>query len=262
MADSSRPKISACIVCLNEEDRIRDCLESVKWAGEIVVVDSFSTDNTPEICKEYTDKFYQNKWEGIVKQKNFCIDKTSGEWILFLDADERISPELKADIEKLMEAPDKLLDGYDIPRKTIYFDRWIKHCGWYPNYQLRFFKKSKGRIFGKIPHDHTEVDGAVGKLKSQIIHYTYRDFTDHLRTVNTFSDTAAKEMYDKGKKFSLFNITFRPFLRAFTTYTFKLGFLDGLPGFIISLLSGYYVFSKHIKLYELYRNKKSSGDSK
>jgi glycosyltransferase involved in cell wall biosynthesis len=246
-----RPTVSAYIVCFNEEDRIRECLESVRWADEIIVVDSFSTDKTADICREYTDKIFQNPWPGCAGQKNFALDKATGDFVINIDADERVTPELRAELMRLLDNSELLKDGYFIPRKTIYLGRWIKHCGWYPNYRLRFYRRDKGRHIGEDPHDEVEVEGATVTLSQPITHYTYRDYKDQLRTIDKFSDASAREMFKQKKKFSWLNVTLRPWWRFFSTYILRGGFLDGLPGFVISCASAFYVFSKHVKLREL-----------
>jgi glycosyltransferase involved in cell wall biosynthesis len=141
-----RPPISACIITFNEEKNIRDCLESIKWVEDIVIVDSLSQDNTVNICREYTNRVFQKEWPGHVKQKNCALDHAKNEWVLCLDADERISPELREEIESHLSKDDKEFDGYLFPRHSFYLGRWINHCGWYPDNKLRLFKKSKGRF--------------------------------------------------------------------------------------------------------------------
>jgi len=251
------PKISACIICFNEKDNIRACLESLKWVDEIVVVDSYSTDGTVEICREYTGKVFQNKWPGFVNQKNYALSLAANDWVISLDADEAVSPELKAEIETLWQtdAP-KEYSGFYIPRKTIYLGKWIKHGGWYPDRKLRLFKKSAGKWGGIDPHDRVELsEGQTKKLESPIIHTNYRNISDQLRTVDSFSTTAAQALLERGKRFSLLALIFGPPVKFIETYLFKLGFLDGLPGFIIAANSAFYIFNKHAKMWEAKRGK-------
>ena len=261
-------KLSVTIITYNEEKNIRDCLNSVKWADEIVVVDSFSTDKTIEICKEYTDRFYQNKWPGFVEQKNLSLNKASHNWVLSIDADERISDELGEEIKKLLTTPlsppsqggDKgeVFDGYHIPRKTFYVKKWILHCGWYPDYKIRLFKKDKGRwegTGGTAIHESVKVDGKTGYLKGDILHYSFLSISSHLKTINSFTSISAMENLKKGKKAGILSILLRPSFNFFKMYILKRGFLDGLPGLIVSILSSYHVFIKYTKMWEMERQK-------
>ncbi len=243
-------KVSAVVVCFNEEENIERCLKSLEWADEIVVVDSFSTDNTISICKRYTDRIYQRKWPGINKQKEFAVSLTRNEWVFVLDADEEVSRELRDEIRERLEADNGRYDGYMAKRHTYYLGRWINHGGWYPDYKLRLFKKSRGRFVGEDPHDKIEVLGEVGKLKGEIYHYTYKDISHHIRTINSFSDVVSDVLLKKREKFILTKMLLKPPIKFLETYIYKLGFLDGIPGLIISVLSSYYVFLKYAKLWE------------
>jgi len=250
-----RDKISACITAGNEERNIRRCLESVKWADEIVVVDSFSTDKTAEICREYTDLVYLHRWLGYIGQKNLIKDLASHPWILFIDADEEISAELRAEILVIFnDGRANDFAGYEFPRMVWYMGKWIRHGDWYPDAKLRLFRKEVGKCGGREPHDRTTVDGRVKRLKNPMYHYTYTDISDHLVTLNRFANITAEGWYKDGKPFKLYDLTFRPFIRFMRGYFIKRGFLDGLPGFIVSALTAYGVFIKYARLWELYRN--------
>lgn len=243
-------KLSVTIITLNEEDNIRLALESVKWADEIIVVDSGSTDRTLEICKEYTDKVIFNPWPGMNGQKAFAREQASCEWLLNIDADERVSPQLQSRIKSILEEGSSY-DGYFIPRRVWYLGRWIDHSGWYPDYTLRFFKRDKGRWAGTDPHDKVVVDGVTTRLSENIHHYTYKNVTDHINTMNKFTTVAAGEYEKKGKSAGFFNLVLRPPFTFFKKYILKQGFRDGLPGFVIAFSSAYYVFLKYVKLWEL-----------
>ncbi len=250
-------KLSVIIITFNEEKNIRDCLNSVKWADEIIVVDSFSNDRTLEISKEYTDKVFQNKWQGFVEQKNFALTKASHNWILSIDADERISDELKEEIKGLLSNSLKY-DGYYIPRKTFYVKKWILNCGWYPDYKIRLFKKDKGRwegTEGTAIHESVKINGRIGYLKGDILHYSFMSISSHLKTINSFTSISAMENFKKGKKAGILSILFRPLFNFFKMYILKRGFLDGLLGFIVSVLSSYHVFIKYTKMWEMERQK-------
>jgi len=251
-----RPPISACIITFNEEKNIRDCLESIKWVEEIIVVDSFSKDRTVALCREYTDKVFQRKWQGHVKQKNCALEYTSNEWVLCVDADERISPELREEIEGHMSINTHSFDGYFFPRHSYYLGRWINHGGWYPDYKLRLFKKSKGRWGGKDPHDKVILNGTTTHLKGNLLHFVYKDLSHQLKTVDNFSTITANVLEQEGEHFSLLKLLFRPPFRFFEMYIIKKGFMDGLPGFIIAVASAFYVFLKYAKLWELKKHKK------
>ncbi len=245
--------LSVCIITFNEAQNIRRCLESVKWADEIVVVDSHSTDETVEICSEYTEMVFVHKWEGHVKQKNIAVDQARGEWILCIDADESLSPELSREIKNLLAMESIPADGYRFLRRTYYLDRWIRYGDWNPDYNLRLFKKEKGRWEGTDPHDHLRIDGTISTLESCLEHYNYQNISHQVRTMEAYSNISVKEMIKQGRKFSLFGLLFRPFWRFIRGYFIKMGFLDGLPGLVIAMSTSYYVFLKYSKLWEATR---------
>ncbi len=253
-----REKISACVTAGNEEKKIRRCLESLKWCDEIVVVDSLSTDHTVKISQEYTDRVYQHEWRGYIGQKNLIRDMARFSWILFLDADEEVSPALRDEIIAEFESGTKGYAGYRCPRRVFYLGRWIRHGEWYPDIKLRLFKKELGRSEGTEPHDHVVVNGPVKTLKGPLYHYTYDDVRDHFETVNRFSSITAREKYRAGARFHWSDIFVRPSFRFFKAYFLRGGFLDGAPGFIIACISSFGVFMKYIKLWEIERGEKHS----
>jgi glycosyltransferase involved in cell wall biosynthesis len=245
-------KLSACIITLNEADRIGACLTSLDVADEIVVVDSGSEDRTREICRERGARVIDNAWPGHVEQKNHAIENAAHDWVLCIDADERLSDELRAAIRAWKEAePDA--PGYALNRHTEYLGRWIDHCGWYPQWRVRLFDRRRGRWVGTNPHDRVEVDGTAGRIAGDLNHHTYRDLRDHLRTIDNFTTIAAKERHASGKRFNPFAMLFGAWWRTTRIYVFRLGFLDGVPGLILAVMAGYYVFLKHAKLFELQR---------
>ncbi|HHT9138619.1 MAG TPA: glycosyltransferase family 2 protein [Candidatus Wunengus sp. YC60] len=241
--------ISACIITLNEESRIRDCLESVKWANEIIVVDSFSTDKTVDICREYSNRVYQREWPGNIDQKNYTISLAKNDWILSLDADERLSPGLIEEIQDAIRNP-RNVAGFFFPRHSFYLGRWIYHGDWYPDYQLRLFKKGCGQWQGTNPHGRVIVDGKTKHMKHDIYHYNYKNFSHQLRTMDNYSNIFADVTVERGKGFSLFQLIFRPFYKFIKVYFIKMGFLDGLPGFILAVSNAFYIFVKYVKLWE------------
>lgn len=247
-----REAISACVTAGNEEANIRRCLESLKWADEIVVVDSFSADRTAEISREYTDRVYQHQWLGYIGQKNLIKDMAKGPWVLFVDADEEVSPGLRAEIEREFElGASKGYAGYEFPRMVHYLGRWITHGDWYPDVKLRLFRKAVGTCGGREPHDRTTVDGPVRRLSKPLYHYTYTGIADHLVTLNKFSSITAETELGDGRSFRLVDLIFRPWVRFLRSYVVRRGMLDGLPGFIIAVTAAYSVFAKYAKLWEL-----------
>lgn len=255
-----KPPISACIICFNEKDNTLKCLNSLRWVDEIIIVDSFSTDGTAEMCRSFADEvkdkikveFIQNKWPGFVNQKNYALSLATNDWIISLDSDETVSDELRTEIEELWntDAPNTYA-GFYIPRQTFYLGKWIKHGGWYPDYKLRLFMKSLSKWDGIDPHDKVVLlEGETKKLNHPIIHRNYVNLSDQLRTINNFSSVSSEALLKAGKKFSLINLIFRPPIKFIETYFCKLGFLDGLAGFIISANSAFYVFNKYAKMWE------------
>ena len=250
-------KISACIITYNEEKNILDCLKSVEWADEIIIVDSFSTDKTLEICRKFTDRIFQRRWAGYIDQKNFALGQSRCQWVLFLDADERLSPMLTEEIQKELSSGPEKWDGFSFPRHVYYLGRWINHGGWYPDRSLRLFKKDKGRWAGIDPHDKVAVTGKVKKLKNDLWHFNYRNFSDQIKTTDSFSSIAAEQMKAKREKNLLPKLIFKPMVKFFETYFWKRGFLDGLPGFIISVATSFYIFTKYAKYWELLHEKQT-----
>ena len=247
-----REKISACVICYNEERKIRRCLESLKWCDEIVVMDSFSTDQTVSICREFTDRVYQHEWMGYVGQRNVVRELAAYPWILFLDSDEEVSPALRDEIIAEFSRGGGRYVGYEFPRQVYYLGKWIRHGEWYPDIKLRLFKKDLGRTEGQEPHDKVVVSGQVKRLKAPIWHYTYDDLRDHLETVNRFSTITAQQKFVQGTKFRWTDLLLRPLLRFFKGYLLRGGFLDGWRGFIIAYISSFGVFIKYAKILALY----------
>ena len=247
-----RPKISACVTTFNEEGNVARCLESLKdWCDEIVVVDSYSSDRTVELCKRYTDRVYQHEWLGYIGQKNLARDMAKNPWILFIDADEEISPGLREEILKELSVETPAFAGYQFPRMVNYLGRWIRHGEWYPDIKLRLFVKVKGQSGGQEPHDQVFVNGPVKTLKNPLWHYTYEDIDDHLMTMNRYSGITAKEKYKSGDRFLWIDFLFRPPFRFLKAYFLRCGFMDGKRGFLIALVSSFGVCMKYAKLWEL-----------
>ena len=254
--NSMTNSLSISIITKNEQANIRRTLESVGWADEIVVVDSGSIDDTVSICREYTPNAYAQDWLGFAKQKNFAIDKTTKDWVLSLDADEPIEPALAEEIRRIISSPDAF-DGYLIPRKTYFLGKWIKHGGWYPDFNLRLFRRGKGRFQERAVHEAIQVHGTIGRTVHAIEHHAYPDLASYMSSINRYSSLAVEVMSSRGITTwasSWVNILFRPLLTFFLKYFLRFGFLDGKHGLILNLFHSYYVFAKYGKAWE-YRQK-------
>jgi glycosyltransferase involved in cell wall biosynthesis len=254
---AAQPLISATIICKNEVEKIRGALNSVRFCDEVIVVDSGSTDGTLEICYELADRVVENEWPGYIAQQNYATSLANGKWVLSIDADERVTPELAKEIVELLRSGADM-DGYAITRHVYYLGRWIDHSGWYPELRVRLFQKGKGNWEGTEPHYDIVAQGPVGKLKGEIQHYTYDDLQDQVARTNNFTDLLAREHDRRGRKATLGHLVFRPPLEFFKKFVFKSGYKDGLPGFILAVTSAFYVFLKFAKLWE----RQNVGDKK
>ncbi len=259
MNKGSRSTISAFIVCCNEERRIRRCLESVAWCDEIVVVDSGSTDKTIEICREFTEKIVERPWPGFVEQKRFALTQCASNWVLNIDSDEEVSPELAQEISSTLSQDHSGTlekNGFLLPRTVFYMGKWWRRGGWYPEFRLRLCRRSVTSWGGDDPHEHAIVEGSVGKLSGELHHYTYQDLADQVRSISSLSRSAAHTMNQKGKRASLLDLVTRPLVRFVKFYLLKRGFLEGMPGFIVAVMDAWGVFLKYAKLWELQRQPK------
>ncbi|MBF0515993.1 MAG: glycosyltransferase family 2 protein [Nitrospirae bacterium] len=248
--------VSVVIVTKNEEHRIGAALDSAKAAGEIVVVDALSDDRTVEICKTYTDKVYTRQWQGFAAQKQTAVDLATGQWVFILDSDERFTKELVDEITSVVK--DTALDGFYCPRKNFFLGRWIKHGGWRPDYTLRLFKKEKGRLEPREVHEKVVVTGTTGYLKNPIEHYTYGSIAEFISKLDTYSTLSAREK--ASGNCGIVTLTVRPIATFIKMYFLRLGFLDGLHGFILAVLYGAYTFVKYVKIWEM-QNKYRGGRS-
>jgi glycosyltransferase involved in cell wall biosynthesis len=248
--------LSAVIITKNEERNIERCLSSLSGvADEIIVIDSFSTDRTEEICKKHGAKFIQHPFEGHIQQKNFAIDSASNTWILSLDADEALTDELKQNILKVKENPEYL--GYRMNRLTNYCGHWVRYCGWYPDTKVRLVNRNHARWEGVNPHDRLDMlnDESTCFLVGDLLHYSYYTREDHLKQIEYFGNIAAKELYDRGGKTNFVMITIKVVAQFIKSYFLKLGFLDGSTGFTISRLSAYATYRKYVKLLNMQKGK-------
>jgi glycosyltransferase involved in cell wall biosynthesis len=252
-------KISAVIITYNEERNIGRCLDSLlDVVDEIVVVDSYSSDRTEEICRSYNAVFIQHKFTGHIEQKNWAILQANSPYILSLDADEALSTELKDSILKVKEKWTH--DAYYFNRLTSYCGKWIRHTSWYPSRKLRLWDARKGSWGGVNPHDKYMMQrGATTKfLKGDLLHYSYYSLDEHLVQMNKFSSIMARSYYEQGRRVSFFTLTLRPFWRFFKDFIILRGFMDGFFGYIVSVNSAHEVFLKYVKLRNLYREEKEA----
>ena len=255
----NKVKLSVVIITYNEEQNIARCLESVKdIADEIVVVDSFSTDRTEEICKKHSVKFIKNTFEGHIEQKNFAITQASYPHILSLDADEALSKALKLSVEKAKNNFDA--DGYTMNRLSSYCGKWIRHGRWYPDRKLRLWDSRKGSWQGQNPHDTFKLENGskVKHLNGDILHYTYHTISQHTLQIHKFTDLSAQAAFNNGKRSSLIKIIGKPIFKFFADYFIKAGFLDGYYGFIIAIFGSYYKFMHLVKLKNIQQVKEKS----
>ena len=245
----SHPSITAVVICEDEERHIAECLESVAWCDEIVVVDSGSSDRTLELARKRATRVLQRDWTGIADQKNFALAQATADWVLNLDADERCTPGLRHAALAAIAA-EAAPAGFEVRRHAFYLGRWIDHGGWHPDWKLRLFRRERGRFVAHGPHDRVVVEGPVARLDAELVHLTYGDFSDHIRTLQRFSDVVATDWAREGRRFSLARAVAHPVAKFVECWVWKQGFRDGWPGFVIAATSAFYVFAKHVKLRE------------
>ncbi len=253
--NGSPRKVTAIVLTYNEEENIRDCMESVKWADEILVADSFSTDGTLEIVRSYGARILQNPYKNHAAQSNWAIPQAAHEWILFVDADERVTDELREEVQHLLvKGPER--DGYFIYRRNFVFGKEIKHGGWDRDKTTRFFHRDRCRKENREVHADFKINGEPGYLKGKLLHYTYHNFDQYFEKFGRYTTWAANDLYKNGKKVSLINLFFRPAFGFMKRYILRLGFLDGALGLILAMLSAFATFTKYAKLW-LMRLKKN-----
>ncbi|MBI5019879.1 MAG: glycosyltransferase family 2 protein [Ignavibacteriales bacterium] len=242
--------LSVIVITRNEEKNIEACLQSVAWAKEIIVVDSQSTDRTVELAKKFTKKVFVKEWLGYAGAKNYALDNATSEWILWLDADERVTSELASEIKTIVHNVTNKFTGFEVARRAYFLGKWIKHCGWYPGYVVRLFKREKVRFDDSQVHEKVNIGGATGRLKHDLLHYTDDTLYHYMEKFNRYTTLATRDMKKSGKIFSLYDIIVRPPYLFFKMFILRRGFLDGMHGFILSIMSANYVFVKYAKLRE------------
>ncbi len=249
------PKLSVALITWNEETRIADCLKSVEFADEIVVVDSFSTDRTKELAEQSGARCYLRPFDNFSAQKNFAIEQTTGDWILLIDADERVSPALQSEIAQTIHQAEAL-EGYYLRRENYIFSGRMRYSASLQDRQLRLIKKNKGRFEGLI-HERVRVDGAVGTLTHPLLHYSSQTLEDYFKRFNLYTSLEARQIFKRGIKPNAWHFFLKPAFQFFYFYIFRLGFLDGLRGLQYQLLSSFYTFVKYAKADELFRKPSS-----
>jgi len=242
--------LSCCIIAMDEEDRIEACLDSVSFCDEIVVVDSHSSDRTREIAAARGARVIERDWPGHVAQKEFTIRQASHDWVLCVDADERVSPELRGEIEALRAGGFAGHAGWRFPRLVNYLGTWVRHGTWYPDLQLRLFDRRRGKWGGHDPHDRVELQAgaSVGRLRGDLFHHPYRSFADHLHTIDQYTTIMARGLLARGRHAGLAALFVRPWVRFLRFYVWKRGFLLGRKGLVLGLLAAHYVRLKYMKL--------------
>ena len=250
------PKVSVTIITLNEAEHIGAAIDSAAWADELVVVDCGSTDGTPDIARAKGANVLVRDWSGYVDQKNYAAGRASHDWIFSLDADERIPPALAAEIQGLLSS-EPPLRGYRVPRLTFHLGRWIRTTDFYPDFQTRLYDRRAARWRGMYVHESVAVDGATGRLRHDLEHYSFRDLRDHLDRVNHYTTLAARQMHEAGRRAGPLDLIVHPPAAFLRNFVLRRGMLDGTAGFIISFVNAYSVFLKFAKLWELQRKAES-----
>jgi glycosyltransferase involved in cell wall biosynthesis len=245
------PKVTVTVITLNEASNIEACLATVNWAPEIIVVDSGSTDGTADLARAAGARVIARDWPGYSAQKNFAAGEASHDWILSIDADERLSPELAAEIQATL-AREPAEAGFRMPRVTWHLGRWIRTTDWYPDYQLRLYHRGRANWPERRVHEAVKsLGGPVGQLRGELQHYAYRDVSHHFQTMDRYTTLAAEDMHASGRRAGFVDLAVHPCAAFARNYVLRRGFLDGAAGFIISMMNAYYVFLKFAKLWAL-----------
>ena len=240
-------KVSATIITYNEERNLSRALESLRCADEIVVVDSGSSDRTVEIAQRLGARVIESTWQGYAKQKNFAADSASHDWILSLDADESLSEALEAEIWRLKKTGPQF-DAYTMPRLAQYLGKWIRHSGWYPDRKVRLYDRRKAQWVGEYVHESVAVNGTVGHLDANLLHFTCESLSEHMKTMDRYTTLAAEQLVESGRTVTWWRLIFEPPWTFFRSYILKLGFLDGVEGLAIANMAALYNFLKYAKV--------------
>ncbi len=244
-------RLSACIITYNEADRIEACLRSVSFCDETVVVDAHSSDATRELARSLGARVIERDWPGYRSQKQFAVDSAAHDWVLCLDADERVTEDLRREIEALRAAGFPECAGWSVPRITDYFGRFLRHGNAYPDRLIRLFDRRRGGWIGEEIHENTRVTGRVARLRGHLEHFSYRSLGDHQSRMARYADLMARALYARGKRGGWVKVLVNPFWRFFRGYVIRLGFLDGWRGLVFALVESNYVRRKYLGLYML-----------
>ncbi len=250
-------RVTATVITYNEAANIEAALASLSFADEIVVVDSESTDDTVAIARRFTDRVIVRPWPGYVAQKNFAAEQAAHDWIVSLDADERVSAPLADEIRGVLTAAESGdarppgVYGYRIPRVTFHLGRWFRSTDWYPDYQLRLYDRRHARWAGRLVHESVQADGPVATLRGELLHYAYRDLAHHVATMDRYTTLAARQMFEDGRRAAWWDLALHPPAAFLRNYVLRGGFRDGVPGLIVSAMNARYVGLKFAKLWEL-----------
>jgi glycosyltransferase involved in cell wall biosynthesis len=239
--------ISVTVITKNEAAIIRTCLESVAWADEVIVIDSGSTDGTVEICREYTDKIMLTDWPGFGPQKNRALAMATKDWVLSIDADERVTPELREEMQAAMTAPGGMV-AFAMPRRSSYCGKPMRHSGWWPDYVTRLFRRGQAQFSDDLVHERVIVDGPAGRLREPLLHEAFSDLEEVLDTMNRYSSAGARMMRDRKQRAGLSTALLHGFWSFFSTYLLRAGFLDGREGFMLAVSNAEGTYYKYLKL--------------
>lgn len=248
------PPVSACVIARDDALQIERCLASLAWADEtVVVIDERSGDATEELARRAGARALRHPYQGNVEQKNFALDQAKNDWVVALDADEALSPALVARIRERLEGDPTDADGFELNRVTRHLGRWIRHGDFHPDWQLRVFRRSRGRWAGSNPHGRVRLSGRALRIEGDLEHASYRDLADQVARVQEYSRVEAIELHRRGRRARVSDLCLRPPARFLRAYLLKAGFLDGMPGFLIAALTAFHVLLKYAKLWELER---------
>jgi glycosyltransferase involved in cell wall biosynthesis len=255
-----RPQVTACIITLDEAERIEACLDSLDFCDEWIVVDSHSSDATRELAVGRGARVIERDWPGHVAQKEFAIRQARHDWVLCVDADERVSAELRAEILRVRDRGFADHAGWRMPRCSRWLGRWIRHGTWYPDLQLRLFDRRRGRWGGHDPHDRVELEGTVGRFAGDLLHLPYRDLSEHLTTIESYTTIMARGAHERGRRAHVGHLVINPFVRFLRFYFLRLGFLEGWRGLALAFLAAHYVRLKYLKMMLLQRQDEIEAD--
>jgi len=246
-----RRPLSLCVITRDEERNLARCLDSAAFADDVVVLDSGSTDGTVELARARGARVFVEPFRGHVAQKNRAVELAKHAWVLSLDADEEVSPPLRASIEQALADGRPDVAGFALARKTAYAGRFIEHGGWWPEWRVRLVDRARARWGGEDPHDRIVADGRIERLEGALHHYAYRDLAHHLEKVNRYTTTMAAGLHARGVRFSAFDLLTHPPAHFLKMFVLRRGFLDGWRGFVLATIGAFYVFLKYAKLWEL-----------